>query len=379
MTVSVDSRRSRTRSALAAVLTVLILVPTGVLFTRVWNDVSDSVESSELEQKGIEYITALSPLISALAENQSSALAGVNTTPGSLAAAITAVNSVDQRLGAELGTRDRWTGLKQKIDLLPKETGAPATLLEAHVEVAELALALYETVRDNSDLLHDPDNDIAHLAEAVAVDLPTTVIQVSRMGDLSQLVAKAKGQQQDALAAQFAAALLEVNTSVGSLTDNLQEAVDDTNSPTLSGNLVTGLDTFRRGVESLTRGANPGGAPNPATMVTAQSQLQLSLANLTGITNREMARLLEARLDDLDYREIEALVVAGAAVLLALAAIVIPLTGRSRPAPARRSKRNSGSGEAPRDLTVGAGGEPDPYAMYGEAATNQRERSGALR
>ncbi|MEV6601397.1 hypothetical protein AB0M36_31780 [Actinoplanes sp. NPDC051346] len=354
-------------------------MPAGILFVRVWGDVSDSDDSTRLEQKGVEYITALSPLVSALAEAQTSAMSGVNATPGTLTAAIAGVNAADQRLGAELGTSDRWNGLKQKIDLLSKETGSPAAVFGAHVEVTELALALYEAVRDNSDLLHDPDNDIAHLAEAVAIDLPTTVIQVSRMGDLSQLVDKATGRQREQLGAQFAAALVTVDNSVGSLTDNLQEAVDDTNSSTLSGNLVTGLDNFRRGIESFTRGANPGGVPNVATMATAQSQLQLSLANLSGITNREMSRLLEDRLDTLTYRTIEALVVASSMGLLAIAAIVVHLTGRRRSTAAPASARVPG--ETTRDMTVGTPGwEPDRHVpAHGEVSSSRRERSGALR
>lgn len=382
MSVSVDNRRTRSRTALAAVLTVLILVPAGILFSQTWATVSDERDSTKLEQQGVEYVTALSPLISALAEAQSAALSGVSSAPGSLTAAVAGVAAVDQRLGGELRTRDRWAGLNQKIAQLPKVNGSPLVVFQAHVEVTDLALALYEAVRDNSQLVRDPDNDLSHLQQALAVDLPTTVVQVSRMGDLSQLVAKANAEQQAQLGPQFGAAVLTVNTAVNSLTDNLQAAVDDTSSTTLSGNLVSGLDSFRRGVESLTRGANPGGAPNPATMATAQSQLQVSLANLSGITAREMARLLEDRLDRLDNRALLALVSAGVAVLLAVAALVILVTGRRReyagpPAP---------PGETTRDMTVGPHGpdygQSDPghrTPAYGETNPTRRERSGALR
>ena len=330
MSVSMDNRPSRTRTALAAVLTVLILVPAAILFARVWGTISDERDDTKLEKQGVEYISALAPLVSALAEAQSSALAGVSDAPGSLTAAVDGVAAVDQRLGDELGTRERWTGLREKIDQLAKVTGNPAQVFQAHVEVSDLSLALYSAVRNNSTLVRDPDNDISHLQQAIAVDLPATVVQVSRMGDLSQLVAKANPQLQAQLGPQFGAAVLSVNTTVNSLTDNLQAAVDDTNSATLSGNLVSGLDSFRRGVESLTRGANPGGAPNAATMATAQSQLQTSLGNLSTITSREMTTLLEDRLDGLDNEVIVALACVVAVVLLVAAAMVLPLTGRGR-------------------------------------------------
>jgi hypothetical protein len=374
MSVSVDNRRTRTRSVLAAVLTVLTLVPAGILFARVWDDVSDQRAKTQLEQKGVEYLIALGPLISSLSEAQSSALSGVTAAPESLKAAVAGVAAADQRLGADLETRDRWSGLRQKIELLPKATGGPVAVYTAHVEVTDLALALYDAVRDNSELARDPDNDVSHLQAALAVDLPSTVVQVSRMGDLSRLVAAANAQQQAQLGPQFGAAVLEVNAFVNSLTDNLQAAVDDTNSTTLSGNLVSGLDSFRRGVESLTRGANPGGAPNAATMATAQSQLQVSLANLAGITGREMTGLLDDRLDSLGYRRLEALAAAAAAVLLVLATIVVPLTG------SRRRSAPRIPGETTRDMTVGPGGDPGPQmSSYGEVTPTRRERSGALR
>ncbi|GAA2593189.1 hypothetical protein GCM10010435_85200 [Winogradskya consettensis] len=343
-------------------MTVLILVPAGVLFTRVWSDVSDRRASTKLEQMGVEYLAALAPLVSSLAEAQSSALSGVSDPPVSLTTAVNGVAAVDQRLGGDLRTRDRWTGLRQKIELLPKTTGDPLTVLQAHVEVADLTLALYEAVRDNSELARDPDNDLAHLQEAVGVDLPTTVVEVSRMGDYSQLVAKATATQLAQLSPQFGAAVLAVNTYVNSLTDNLQAAVDNTTSGTLSGSLVSGLDSFRRGVESLTRGANPGGVPNAATMATAQSQLQVSLSNLSTITVREMATLLQDRLDRLAYREAETLAAGVLIALLIIGAVVLPLTGR------RRRGRPIHS-EAARDVTVGPG----------DVDTTRREHAGALR
>ncbi|WP_199510134.1 hypothetical protein [Nucisporomicrobium flavum] len=355
-------------------------MPAGILFARAWDDVSDRKESTRLEQKGVEYLTALGPLVSALTEAQSSALSGVATPPSSLTSAVAGVSAVDQRLGAELRTRDRWSGLKQRIDLLPKATGGPLAVYQAHVEVADLTLALYDAVRNNSELARDPDNDISHLQQAVADDLPAAVVQMSRMSDLSQLVAKADAQQRAQLGPQFGAAVVEVNTSVNNLTDNLQAAVDDTSSPTLSGNLVSGLDAFRRGVELLTRGANPTGAPNASTIATAQTRLQVSLGNLAGITTREMTRLLDDRLDSLGYRTLETLAAAIAAVLLALAAIILPLTGRRRgasgPSPSARAP-----GESTRDMTVGPGGVELGGQMpaYGDATSTRRERTGALR
>ena len=387
MAVSMDNRPSRLRSALAAILSVSILLPAGLLFARVWQDVNDERDATVLEQQGVEYLTSLSPLVSALTEAQSSALQGVSAAPGSLTAAVSRVSSVDQRLGETLGTRERWTGLRDKIGALPSVAGNPLQIFQAHVEVTDLALALYSTVRINSHLNRDPDNDVSNLQQALGVDLPGTVVHVSRMGDLSLMVAGISGsqeqrtQQQAILVPQFGAEVQAVNASVVNLTDNLQAAVDDTESGTLSGSLVTTVDSFRRGVESFVRGASPGGntPPDPSAMATAQSQLQTSLSSLAGVLVREMSSLLADRLDELDNRRLEAVIAAVVAVLLALAAVVVQLTGRRR----RTGPAGPGGPGAPMSR-----GDTDPYGNrsfdpvppYGaEADPTRRERSGALR
>jgi hypothetical protein len=385
MAVSVDNRPARSRSALAALLTVLILVPTGYLFFRVWQHNDDERDSTKLEKQGVEYVTSLSPLISGIAESESSALQGVAATPASLTTAVARVAAVDQRLGDALQTHERWAGLRDRISKLPNASAAgPQAAFQAHVEAADLALALYSTVRSNSTLIRDPDNDLSHLQQAAAVDLPTTVVQVNRMGDLALQLAQAGAARNTVLlqqiGAQFAASLGTVQASVGSLTDELQAAVDDTNSETLSGSLVSSLDSFRRGVESLTRGANPGGAPDTAAMATAQTQLQTSLNGLSGVLVREMTGLLDKRIDSVDNQRIEALAAAALVLVLMLAAAIVRSTGRRRrvsPAPlgpdTGRGATTNRTGPPP-----GYGSLMDPPG-YGAGDPTRRERSGAVR
>src|SRR4051812_44836129 len=102
---------SRLRAALAASMTVLILVPAGVLFTWVGSTSQDSRDNATLEQQGVEYLASLPPLISGLVEAQSSSLQGVSATPAALSAAVARVSAADQRLGDRLGTHERWSGL----------------------------------------------------------------------------------------------------------------------------------------------------------------------------------------------------------------------------------------------------------------------------
>jgi hypothetical protein len=374
MAVSVDNRPTRLRTFLAALLTVLILLPAGYLFFMVWQAETHNRTNTTLEKQGVAYMTSLSPLVSALAEAQSSALQGVSTPPASLTAAVAQVTTADQHLGDALGTSERWSGLQAKIAQLSRVNGDQSAVYQAHVEVSDLALALYEDVRQTSTLVRDPDNDLSNLQQAAGVDLPHTVVEVSRMGDLALMLSNVQGSgqrraaQRAALTPQFGASIQFVTNSVNALTEDLQQAVDDTNSPTLSGNLVTTLDSFRRGVEAMTRGANQGGSPDASTIATAQSQLQTSLIALSDVIQREMDGLLQDRLDGITGRRTAALAAAGLIVLLVLLLLVLEVRARHR----RRTAFAGGAGR-------GRPGSSDHGPAYGEVNPTRRERSGALR
>ena len=377
-----NSRRTRLRSALAVILTVLVLVPSAVLFGRVWQENSRQTTQTDLEKKGVEYITALTPLVSALAEAQSSAIQGVTSPPDSLTAAVSKVAAADAKLGDDLKTKERWTDLNAKIAKLPKVTGGPLAVLQAHIEVSDLTLALYGAVRRNSELNRDPASDMNNLQQAVAIDMPKTISLISRAGDFANIAQAASATTRGTIAVQFGEELAAAQDAVNALTEDLQAAVDDTTSPTLSGALVTTLDSFRRGVESMTRGANQGGVPNIATMSTAQSALQTALSALAADTLKEMAKLLETRSDSLSYRRTEAVVMGLLAIVLVLAALIWPAIGR------RRESQTVGRpiGESTRDLPSanypapgGYGGQYDVGPAYGDIDPTRRERSGALR
>ncbi|MEU4562553.1 hypothetical protein AB0F72_29595 [Actinoplanes sp. NPDC023936] len=386
MSVSVNSRRARLRSALAVVLTVLVLLPAAALFLRVLDDNTEQRDRLMLENQGVEYLMALSPLVSALAESQSSALQGVSAEPASLTAAVARVQDADARLGEALDTSERWAGLKEKIGRLPNATGDAASIYEAHVEVSDLTLALYSAVRENSTLNRDEESDVWFLQQAAAVDMPEAVTAVSRMGDTANLVAAAKAKQRAPLNIRFGYEVLAVQDAGDELTDNLQAAVEDTESATLAGNLVSNLNSFKRGIEDANRGANFGGTPNVSAMVTAQSTLQTALNALSGVVLKEMKTLLDDRIDALNYRRAEAWGLLAVAV-----ALIVVATFWTR---ARARQVTDSIDDAPsRDVSVQGDAGANPYSgpnpydqapnygeipNYGDNAT-RRERSGALR
>jgi hypothetical protein len=308
---------------------------------------------------------------------QGAALQGRTAAPPALVSAVTAVAEVDARLGKKLGTTDRWNGLRAKIDALPDTAGGTLGVFQAHVEATDLLLALYGAVRDNSSMVRDPDNDVAHLQRAVTADLPETASLSARAADLSLLVANATPEQRKLLAPQLSAITLGIDATAGRLTDNLQAAVTDTRSGTLSSNLLAAVDGIRQGIEGLVRAASAA-EPDPASVTTARITMQKATTGLSDTILTEMDGLLRSRLDDLDDDRLQTIVTAGAAVLLTLIALALILGGRrraTRPAPT-----DTGRPGQPGTAAAIFGDNPfDPEPYGNEVPPTRRERSGALR
>lgn len=386
MSVSVDNRRIRLRATTAAALTVLLLVPFGLVFARYWDTMTERREQTTTAAHGVEYLTRLIPLLTTLTELQGSALQGSKATPPGLPDAVNGVTEVDQRLGAALGTRERWNDLRAKIDALPKATGGPTGVLDAHIVVGDLLLDLFDAVRDKSRLQRDPDNDVSHLQQAIAAELPSAVTQATRMADLSVLLADAAAPQRLVLAPELGASVGFVDESVDGLTESLEASVTDTTSGTLSGNLIGPLDAFRQAIETIKRDANPTGTPNKAALIVSRTQLRQSVGTISGTVLKEMQGLLQRRLDDIDADRREAVltaVAAGLIALLALATAVGPgLRRRRGHAPAGDGTPRPDGEQTNSAVATPAYGSslPDPVPAYGNVVPpTRREQFGALR
>jgi hypothetical protein len=363
MSVTVDERRTRLRSVLSTLLTVALLVPVGILFTQVWRSTSDEIATTEREQRGTEYLASLGQLLTATVDAQAAALQGRATAKDALTRAVNATADVDQRLGDELGTRERWADLRARIGQLPQGGAGGQAAYAAYVEVTDLLMALFRAVRDNSDLVRATQSDTFYLQQAVTDQIPQATVQAARLADLAVMGPGNSAAQRQQAAVAVGAAAQSVDTAVDQMTDDLQEAVDKTDSRTLSGSLLGVLDRFRRGVEGvLLTASGQAGAAGAAQLPAARGELRAAGADLTATVLREMDGLLQSRLDDLRSRQRLAVGVLAAAVLLALAAVLLPLLDRRRRS--RRAHRPAVTTGTPSPIVVAA--EPVTPAIWSE-------------
>jgi hypothetical protein len=336
------------------VAALLLLAPVGVLFVTSRAPAVDEQNRTAQELLGVDYLRALQPLTVALLAAQSEAVAGRSVNTAAMTQAFAAMDAADAREGEALAARDRWQGLRAKIQGLPPQ-GAPRAMYTAYVETADLMLALYGRVQQTSGLAADPQIDTVSLQRLVATDLPAVNVAFGRYADLTQ--AGLGGDLPATALAEVLAQRQAVGAPGQDLVDNLQAAVDSTTSVTLSGNLLGEADAMRRSLDALSNAPAPAGSRLAAADVAAANTLRANAANASAALS---GKVLDALADLLGQRHraagrdlLRANLALGAAVVLAVLIVVLEAAGWPRRRP-----------DAP--------GEPQP-------APRRRELAGAAR
>ncbi|MEE6259199.1 hypothetical protein [Plantactinospora sonchi] len=373
--MTVPARRSRgatvrTGVVLRVLLAVALLAPVGVLFTSTWRDNDDRRSVIELERHGVEYLRALEPVMLALVDARAGAVAGRPVDAGTLHRAVEHANAVNGRLGAELRATERWTGVRTTIQALPKAaTADPVRAAATYGETVDLLVALYAKVRQSSGLARDQAADSFHLQDAVADELPRALDAAGRLADLVVLASRRSSAAQPEIATTLALARAAAMGPATDLLNNLRAAVENTESRTLGGNLLSRLDSYQRTVEVLDALATPAGGteftlPEPARVASARAAAQVSGAELATIIHTELDTLLRNRADDLSGERWIGFAALTLAVLLVLALIVLTLlAARQRvPAGAAGTTAEAATGAVPADGsgTTSAGSDPPP-------------------
>jgi hypothetical protein len=238
------------------ILAVLLLAPTVVLFATARSSTQDRERIASQELLGVDYLRALQPLTAALLSAEGDAVAGRPVSTATLTQAASTVDSVSARSGDALGLKDRWTGLRAAIAALPP-AGSPQAMYAAYSGAADLLLALYQRLEQTSQLANDPQTDTASLQRVAVVDLPQISVGISRYADLVQLGA---GEDITPIAlANLLAQRLEVGPPGRDLVESLQEAVANTASTTLSGDLLGEQDGIRQAVDAVSTSNGPTG------------------------------------------------------------------------------------------------------------------------
>lgn len=322
-------------SLLRPLLVFALLIPIGVLFGQAWQGQSDRLSFAAKERHGIEYLTTLGQVTTALTDAQSAAVAGRAVDRTAVSRAVDATTAVDQRLGDELRASERWSGLRVKIEALSSvPAGDKTRVYDAYGEVTDLLLALYGKIRENSQLLRDPEADTYFLQDGAAEELPESVVAAGRFAGLVVIVAARPAAERTAAIADLAAAREAILDPGADLTNDVQSAVDSTESRTLGSNLLSRLDRFQRSMDTLaaSAGALDGRAalPSASRLDADRTELQAAATDLSTALLAELDLLIADRESGIRTERILSLVALAVAVLGCAVPAVLTLRRRRR-------------------------------------------------
>ncbi|PYC71607.1 hypothetical protein C7C45_11310 [Micromonospora arborensis] len=343
---------------------MLLLAPVAVLFQQA-HPTSDDRASVQRERDGARYLRPLGQVAVALVDAQSAAVAGRPASGEPLKEAVAEMAVVDTRLGGELLARERWAGLRAKIDALPNRgADEAADTMATYSEAADLLLGLYRKVREASGLARDSVADTYYLQDGAAEELPEALVNVGRFSDLAMIASGQSSEHHELTIANLGTYRSDALSSADDLIDDLLAA--ETENVSLSSGVLGEIDAFQRAMETLgavtfatkakpspagtakptsngkgdnSDDADPAGSGHSAAtslvvdvaqVRAARTTAQDAAAKLNTAILNELDGRLSARADDLDGQRRRVLGVTALAVALAVTAVWVALPRRVR-------------------------------------------------
>jgi len=263
-----------------------------------------------------------------VAEQQSATVRDQRVDVAAVRQAIAAVDAIDRELGADLGTTERWSRLRQGVlDVSGRRFADPSDGYVVYTELLDTAIALTRKVGDSSNLILDPQLDTYYVMNAGLLRIPDVMVDAGRYADLLYLLVQRKDTNQLERVGQLSTARLDVVESSADLADGLEKAFGGTQSDALGPALLRPLDNFKTSVDALAPRASPltpaSTRLDPTVVSNANDDLQRTALELDRVVLDQLDQLVGKRIT----AAVRGLVVAGVGlvlgvVLLATAAAV---------------------------------------------------------
>jgi hypothetical protein len=282
--------RPRQWRRLAAIIGVaaMLVIPFGYTFAQFWAETGEHLEFTREERVGVEYLRPLTRLVSVLSDAQSAAVRGEQPNSGTLQGALTSVANADRKLGEQLGTRERWVALSQRLNQLGERKVSGREAYNSYSESIDLTLALVSKVGDTSKLILDPELDAYYLMDTTLLRLPSLIVDSGRMVDLARVGGGTAPTQVFAARDRVASTSTAIDTG-------LKKSFDVTESSTLGPALLGHVDRLRTVSTEI--------APTTSLL-----ELPVSLSDAGKVADaRERLRDAAIQLDDATLTELDAL------------------------------------------------------------------------
>jgi hypothetical protein len=349
------SRAGSRRWGARAVARIALMVVFGVLLSYVevqlWTARSDDLAVLAAERQGVAYLKPVLHLVDELTVAQSAAVRGGQVDTAAVQAAIEAVDAVDGRLGASLGTRQRWSDLREQIStaITQRLSGEPG--YRTYTGVVAVAVDLCRKAGDTSQLILDPELDSYYLMDTALLRVPDILVAAGRAADLAVLAGQAPSE---AARTRVSVARYQVAVASDAVGVGLRKALESTDSATLGPGVTGKLDAFRSAVDAFVPPATllqTLDTVDAATIGRSADAVRQAVGPLADSVLAELDVVLRARESAIGGRRTAGVVTGAAGLLIALVLLWLLLPGVPRPQPARRDQADAETTFVdPRDL-----------------------------
>jgi signal transduction histidine kinase/DNA-binding response OmpR family regulator len=296
---------------------LVMLVPLVLVLIQYLGKIDEDINFAEKEAIGVEYLLPLKDFFRVYQDY----VAFTAAQPGSAAAdqraaveaQISAVDSVNARLGTELELTAAWQSIKNRWATLPpvEQSAAGAERYQSQLALADEIVRFINQVGNNSNLILDPDIDSYYLMDTVVLRLPQADYYLNQI----RTVASQAGQQGGltpsdrtslSILGGLAVSLIEGNESGIDYSVAFNPALGATFNPATSSN------------SAAVRSLNAFLATNPeASLVADRSTAVMDqLGEFYDLAAAQLTGLLEARIDRFNTQRLIVLTVALAALAL---------------------------------------------------------------
>jgi signal transduction histidine kinase/CheY-like chemotaxis protein len=161
-----------------ALVGLVMLLPLAVVLSQYLTKIDEDINFADKELAGVQYLNPLVDFFRAYQDYVTYTAANPESDSSaqrtSVQNVITAVDSVNAALGAELNVLNEWQAIKrhwQSLGSLERTLGQ-AQLYNSQLELADQIVKFVNQVGNNSNLILDPDIDSYYLMDTVVLRLP---------------------------------------------------------------------------------------------------------------------------------------------------------------------------------------------------------------
>lgn len=293
---------------LVAMVVLALLVPYGITLALFWSRSSEELSATQSAQQGVTYLRPLIRLLSVAVDRQSSVLTGtagedqrLQAALREMEAALREMEAVDSDLGEALGTRDRWTEVRQRLTVLLGSTPA-STAYRDYGQAVDLIVALIGSVAGRSSPILDPDSNTYFLMDATALKLPPLLVTAGRLNDVGRTPGGARSVEAMVLASGLYQQTKDLVTS-------LRSSFAAPQSATVTAGLIPALNRFNDATTMLIPGLIGRSAVIPSgdqlaaarqdQLAAARQRLRDTTLDLSETSLTQMDIQLRAQVDDL--------------------------------------------------------------------------------